>query len=515
KEYTENKKKGNKNELAPRNMLQSDVLAVVDGQQRLSSLYIGLSGTYKYKKKGSGLQNIDANFVPSKLFINLFATEKRDGETQMFEFLAEDDAAFINDKHCWYEVGKVLNWKSVAQANQVLKEIGMRVQECEKRTVRARFEQRIEVIKEMLANLYRMIHDDQISYFEIDNQNLDEVVDIFTRVNSGGMMLKKSDLLFSILIAQWIDGRQEIATMVDTLNENDIEVSQDFVMRACLVLSDLPVKYNLESFTIKNVRKIQNNWEGIKESLIRLCGILPDIGYKNLPNLSANALLPIAYYLKKGGSIKTQKARRNLQLYYTVSQVNGVFGGQSDQVLEKIRTEINEQLYHDNILNYQKLSQLKLPGNKSLAIDLDGLNELVDTVKYGSPHAYFLLSLVYPSVDFKVRKYEVDHIHPRSKFNNSNLVQHGIEEERIELWKSDKKDLLPNLQLLAGMDNNNKRARTLVDYLKAKSKGEREAFMQDNLIPKDFDILRLDRFDDFYELRKRKLVGKLRSVFGL
>lgn len=514
KEYSENKNKTNKHESAPRNLLEQDVYAVVDGQQRLSSLYIGLAGIYKYKRSGKGLQNIDANFVSSKLYVNLLATEgKSEEEEDLFDFLGDEDAAFVNDRNLWFEVGKLLTWENSGQTEQLVNEIlYKKVIESNKKTLIARFENRKEKIVSMLKALYEMLNDNRIYYFDIDNQNLDEVVDIFTRVNSGGMTLKKSDLLFSMLVAQWTEGRDEIKDIIEAMIESEINISQDFIMRACLVLSDLPVKYKLESFTPKNINIIKKNWNDIKSSLIKLCDLLPEVGYINHPNLSDNALIPIAYYIKKGGNYKTQKAKKSLQQYYVVSQVKGIFGGQGDQVLEKIRNEIKKQLDKDSTLNYQSFIDLKLPGGKSFELTLSDLENLVESVSYGSPHAYFLLSLIYPSVDFKVRRYDVDHIHPRSKFNYANLKNNGIEDdETIENWKDEKRDLLPNLQLLAFRDNTSKKAKTIIEYLKDKPSKERKEFMKENLIPEDWKMLELKNFDDFFEYRKKQLVNKLKK----
>ncbi|MFA5229169.1 MAG: hypothetical protein WC446_05410, partial [Candidatus Paceibacterota bacterium] len=287
---------------------------------------------------------------------------------------------------------------------------------------------------------------------------------------------------------------------------------QDFVMRACLVLSDLPVKYKLESFKKKNIVLIKKNWSDIKKSLLKLTDLLPEIGYKDLPNLSDNALIPIAYYIMKGGKFETIKAKKALQLYYVVSQVNGIYGGQSDQILEKIRAEIKKQLSKDKNLNFKELSETKLPGGKSLKLTIQELNEKIEDTSYGSPHAYFILSLIYPTVDFKIRKYEVDHIHPRSKFNRSNLNSIGITDEKtIEYWKNEKCNQLPNLQLLGDKDNNNKRSKTLNEYIQAKTTKERAEFIKDNLLPLDKRLRDLAKFDDFFEYRKKQLINKLKK----
>jgi hypothetical protein len=141
---------------------------------------------------------------------------------------------------------------------------------------------------------------------------------------------------------------------------------------------------------------------------------------------------------------------------------------------------------------------------------------MIHTIGYGSPHAYFLLSLIYPNVDFKIRTYQVDHIHPRSKFNRTNLVNNGIEdEELIEEWISEKKDLLPNLQLLAGIDNNNKKSKALKDYLKDKSIKDRRILIKENFLPSwgQRKMFELYYFDEFYNYRAKQLFRKLKSVF--
>jgi len=513
KEYTENKKKPTKNEHVPQNLLQHDVYAVVDGQQRLSSFFIGLAGVYKKKKKGKGLQNIESNFIPSKLYFNLLANEAKENKDKLFEFWSDEDSKFSNDKNLWFKVGDILRWQSVKKADEYIISLEQKVKATNKKTLISKFHTRKLIILNSLMCLYQMVNENRIYFFDVNSQNLDEVVDIFIRVNSGGMTLKKSDLLFSMLIAQWKEGRDQIKDLVESLRDSNINISQDFVMRACLVLSDLPVKYKLESFKQKNIILIKKNWDDIKSSLLKLIDLVHEIGYKDFPNLSDNALIPIAYYIMKGGKIDSIKSKKALQQYYVVSQVNGIYGGQSDQILEKIRMEIKKQLIKDKNLNFKELSEIKLPGGKSLKLTMDDLNELVEDTCYGSPHAYFLLSLIYPTVDFKIRKYEVDHIHPRIKFNRSNLITNGItDEDTIEYWKEEKCNQLPNLQLLGDKDNNKKRSKTLNEYLQAKTSKERSDFIKDNLLPSNNKLRELKRFDDFFEFRKKQLINKLKKI---
>ena len=72
-----------------------------------------------------------------------------------------------------------------------------------------------------LDRLYRAIRVDQtVVYYEEKEQDLDRVLNIFIRRNSGGTVLSYSDLLLSIAVSQWtnLDARKEVHQLVDDLN---------------------------------------------------------------------------------------------------------------------------------------------------------------------------------------------------------------------------------------------------------------------------------------------------------
>lgn len=517
KEYWERQVRHN--ELASRNLFTNDVFGVVDGQQRLSSLFIGLAGVYHYKDGRIKQNDIAAAYQHCRLFVNLMrigiSTLDEDKESA-FDFLEREDAENVTAGYVWYEVGKILSWNNQDDAEKVLAEIGEKVLASKKKSLTPKFKQRYSEILSGLKTLYRRLNEEKvIHYFELESQNIDEVVDIFVRVNSGGMQLKKHELLFSTMTAHWSEGRQEIEDLIEDLYKYNLEVDKGFVMRCCLYLSDLPVKYRLQSFNKKNIDKIIHNWTGIKSAIIKMAELLPFIGYQNIKSLSTNALIPIAYYIYNNGDYKKTKSRNNLKIYYVTSQVRGLFGGQGDAILIKLRDGIKAMLKKDNQFSFEYLKKLDLPDNKSYVIDKQFIENSMLKEHYGSPNAYYILSLLYPQVDFKTKRYQIDHIHPRSKFNYKNLQEVGIHgEEKIEQWKEIKCHELPNLQLLAGEDNNNKKSKTLIEYLDSKPKSERTQFMKENFLPtNDRKLLQLKNFDSFYLWRKKILQKKLISIF--
>ena len=517
KEYWEKQMKHN--ELASRNLFTGDVYGVVDGQQRLSSLYIGLAGIYHYKDGRINQNDIAAAYQHCRLFVNLMRIgvtvldEERDSA---FDFYEREYADNLTATNVWYEVGKILAWENEEEAENVLSEIEKKVIAAKKKSLTPKFKQRKPEILNGLKTLYRRLNTEKIiHYFELESQNIDEVVDIFVRVNSGGMQLKKHELLFSTMTAHWTAGRQEIEDLIEDLYKLNLEVDKGFVMRCCLYLSDLPIKYRLQSFNKKNIDKIIANWNNIRDAIIRMAQILPFIGYQNIKSLSINALIPVAYYIYKNGDYKKTISRNNLKLYYVTAQVRGLFGGQGDAILSKLRDAIVAMLQKDNKFNFESLKTLDLPDNKSFIINKEFIENNMLKEHYGSPNAYYILSLLYPQVDFKARRYQIDHVHPKSKFNVKHLQEIGIQSlEKIELWKDEKCHELPNLQLLAGEDNNNKKSRSLVEFLNDKPYQERTQFMKENLLTVgDKKLLQLKNFDSFFQWRRKVLIKKLTAIF--
>jgi len=510
-----------KHEPAPNHLLQNEVFSVIDGQQRLNSLYIGLCGTYRYK--AGKKRNVEANLISSRLYFNLMTPANLKTEENLFNYWSDEDAKpeYFIPSDVPFEVGKVLKWEDAdLEVNNAYEAILAELKKIDKKTVLSKFIEREYIIKQHLYRLHQMLNEESLYILEIDEQDLDKVVDIFIRINSGGLILKKSALLFSTLVSSWTEAEEEINNAVELLVNSKLDVDRDFLMTTCVVLSDLPAKLRVESFNKKNTEKIKHNWPAIKEALNNLLDILDKIGFNYQHGLSENALIPIAYYIKNGGNIRSMKALDNLKLYYVVSQINGVFGGQGDQVLEKVRSEIQRQLSTNNSLNFHELSKIRLPGGKSFALNADRLHELIsETNYYNRAHSYLLLSLLYKNIDLKARMNELDHIHPRSKFKKSILTANGVTDEATQQeWINDKKDVLANLQLLDPKDNNNKKSKTIIEYLENKGRGaEKRDFLKDNLLPPWSEKwkLELKNFEYFIEWREKLLFRRLKTILKI
>ena len=103
----------------------NDVLAVLDGQQRLTSLYIGLTGSHAEKKPYGRWINDDA-FPVYRFYLNLTAYEPDDIDlTYDFRFRSDSEDFITDGEGSWIRAGKVLDFSEVDDVMDFLDEHGL------------------------------------------------------------------------------------------------------------------------------------------------------------------------------------------------------------------------------------------------------------------------------------------------------------------------------------------------------------------------------------------------------
>lgn len=498
------------NEVAPKPDLREKFIGVLDGQQRLNSMYVALQGSYAYRRK-HGRWNDDGAFPQRFLYINLFYKPGDDDENGLafqFSFLTAEEAKEVDDTQFWFQVKKVLTWKDQGAVYGEISQAAQRHQE---------YQQKLQCdCGPMLATLWqRLCADDIINYFKIGEQELDKVVDIFVRVNSSGVQLSKTDLLFSSIVAHWDEGRSKIEATITTLNAKGDRFSfdNDFVMRSCLALSDLPIRFKVNSFKKENIEAIKTNWPEIKKSLEAMVDLLVEWGFcgDTLPTL--NAVIPIAYFIFKGGDVANNKAA--LRQYLVRALLNRIFASKTDRVLGAIREHLRAPKVDGQKTTYSlafptlKLADVlatKLPDG-TLVVKDETIEEVLGERK--GPYSFMVLSLLYPQLKFDQVKFHQDHIHPWSQFKTANLKRLGLSDPKIAQWKDDR-DRLPNLQLMEGATNQSKNDTPFEKWILTLGTAK-DHFAKTNYIP-DAISLKLADFEKFFAARKDLLRTKLKDV---
>jgi hypothetical protein len=147
---------------------------------------------------------------------------------------------------------------------------------------------------------------------------------------------------------------------------------------------------------------------------------------------------------------------------------------------------------------------------KSVSFTKDDIESLLES-RYGQSYTFSVLALLYPTLDFR-NTFHIDHIHPRSLFSRNKLVKRGIDGNDLEFYL-DHADLLPNLQLLEGIPNQEKNDSEFETWLQEtyRNKQTRQSFTDKNYIPDDVD-LDLDNFREFFEERRSLLSAQLNAL---
>lgn len=522
--------------------LHDEIIGVLDGQQRLSSMYLGLMGTHTEKEPYKRWWNPDA-YKKTILHINLLSLPydldendrivAREDENFEFRFLPQDPAKMterriykddtfktVLEPVFWMKVGDVLAWDEEPEFDRLVDKFHAN---CHTDLQRESITHNRRFIKRCLETLHkRIVTEELINYFEVAKDDLEDILKIFVRVNSGGTVLSKTDLLFSTIVATWDDGREQIEGLLKIINEkgNGFNFGNEYLMRCCLVLCDAPVTYKVNSFKSENVQHIRDEWPNISDAVAKTVDLLVSFGFDGGLLTSQNATIIIAYYIYKGGALDDE-SKRGMRSYLLHALLNTIYGSSQDQLIATLRNGFRieekagngEKYYKKRFSNFMfdEVLKIQLPQQKSLAVTEGDLDRFLDSGK--GPSAFFLLTLLYPNLRYSEVSFHQDHLHPYSGFTETNLRFMNIPEAQWPEWLG-RRDRLPNLQLLSETRNTSKNATPLKMWLEKMEPSVRATFQADNFFP-DGISTDFDAFLEFYENRKELLRKKLRTVLAM
>jgi uncharacterized protein with ParB-like and HNH nuclease domain len=489
------------------------IIALLDGQQRMTSMYVGLTGTYA-KKMPYYQWNSPHAFPAKKLYLNLLKPSDELEKEYDFKFLTEDEAA-ITDDYFWFECGKILELTDMGKISMFMMKSGLM-------NTSVYTEVQSEFAINTLNEFFNVIHQKgTISYYLEKSEELDKVLQIFIRINSGGTKLSYSDLLLSIATAQWKekDAREVIHEFVDSINQigDGFNFNKDIVLKSCLVLADFDVKFKVDNFTKENMLTIEANWDKTSAAMRSSIELISKLGYSR-DNLSANnAIIPIVYFIYKNDFVDSilqsgqrEGDRKAIKEWLARVLLRGTFGGTPDSIYPVMRN-----IFNDN-LGYFPLPEIiehYRGRNKSISFNEDDIESILD-LQYGKAKTYCALSLLYPGLNYSF-KYHQDHIHPQSPFNKKALRKNGFSEEVIDTYLSHYNSLA-NLQLLQATQNIEKSDKPFVSWLEQTylTQTEREScLMQNHIAPNQ--SLEFSDFISFIEIRRKTLKNQLMTMLDV
>ncbi len=473
-------------------------LAILDGQQRLQSLLIGLRGTYASHKANKPWKDIKS-FPARTLYLNLkkIYNEDIDKETYCFKFL-EKETANEDSKNKWFEVGKIIGLNNFRSISQYVKENYQFENEEE--------QQEATII---INELNECINNTNIlGCYVIDkDRDLDAILDIFIKINSGATPLSKPDLLFSTIISKWPDAREKFDAFIKNINICDdqskrFKFDMDFLIRTIMYMNDdIPVTLNIKNFSKIKIDDLIPAWEKIEESIIAARNLILDYGFEDDTIASYNAIMPIIFYIYHDGDISDENIKEEFRKYFIIAQLKNLFGVAGNSTL----TETRRCLKGQKQFSMSLFKDIVLAGSRTFKLNNDDeIRHWLETYKKGDKYSFMILSLLDPNFDGS-KIVDEDHLYPES------LLKKYPEYDSY-------KDSLLNLNLLQAKENRKIKSDMLLDdYIKQLENKNVDPNSVIKFLPKLDEELKsysIDEFLTFCQKRENLMVDAIKNIIS-
>jgi hypothetical protein len=459
---------------------------VLDGQQRLQSLYIGLRGSYDGRE----------------LYFNVLSGDLVAPEDirYHFRFLTPDQARWPWVKFKNIVFSSAMPTKLAAELSSIS-------------PTQLTDSQRERLVDNLERARTEFSQDDNIAYQELDSidepdaYDENDVVEIFIRANSGGTKLGKSDLLFSLLTSSWEEADLAMEELLAALNKTGYAFDRDLVLKTCLTLLDKGARYEVSKFRDGTTKEqIIATWTKISAAIRDVQDFLYGKTYirhdKALP--SYLVLIPLIYF-RYHFPEKWQTAKR-IDEYLLRSLLAGAFSGSPDNLIDKCVKTINE----DSDFDVAHIFDTIYADGRSLELS----PEVLFSFAYGTKELHLFFNLWYREFNYKPafenNQPQVDHIFPQSLLRSIKDISPETNRRSIIRYKADQRDQLANCMLLTAKENGagGKSDTVPYEWLKAKCDEYGDDYLDLHLIPKDEKLWDLENFEHFIEARKALIAEK-------
>lgn len=295
---------------------------VLDGQQRLTSLYVAFKGTYDHKK----------------LYLDILSGDSTDkdpgNEYYECEFLSATEVEQRNGvknerRHHFVPISSLISIEPI-KANRIAgkkaAELGLNDEESDR------------VVDTYIRCASILGNHKSLQVIPIDEDPsertpIEEILEIFVRINTAGLTLLKSDLLMSLLDLKWDGIQPEIQALVGEVNESKpFGFTRDDVLKSLLLAEGaetrfdrlVSVRHEVERLAEKlptHIDAVRRGWQMLGCILLDDCKIASERFFRG----GHNALLPFVLYLAEHEHLNNSD-RRAIALGIYVALMSGIFG---------------------------------------------------------------------------------------------------------------------------------------------------------------------------------------------
>lgn len=466
--------------------VEENHIAVLDGQQRLTSLYLSLMGEVSIRPRNA--RKSTGALQMAKLFIQLdkdkVTVDEEEYSSKKYDISFSDKVGKVSPTQ--FEIKTILQEDFAHPATR-----GEKIQEILRKIPTGSKDYAQGILEKLCSKVY---DETLIRYTEIAEMNQEDALEMFVRFNSGGKPLRKFEITMSILEAYWPSAKREFGNLLQGEYEH---FGTDFLIRTALLLYGDVVKSNINK---KVAEDLKNNWADFCLALLHTKEVLGALSI-DIRRFSSswNVLLPVIYFVYYNPDYG--KNQKDIKAYILRAIFFTYFSSGTTGKLQQMKSRINDNEVEITIEMLEQINELRVTEGK--------IEDILLSQK-GSRVAGEVL--YYLSVDWRSNSffYEQDHLHPSSRFDGSKPPDISMEDWRN--WRG-MRDRLPNLHLLEGRSNGSKNDMRLLDYFNDKNQQQQQDFYAQALVPEGTS-LEFHDFETFYATRKEGLARKIKELLG-
>lgn len=477
---------------------------VLDGQQRLQSLYVALYGTfagkYLYFDVLSGRNSDD--FEEDKYFFDFMTLEGAHKQNQNAKEIAESFGTEGKENPELEYVVKVADLFAMSASEKLRFQGELRQALILSDEDYLRLQTNIAKLDEVITKeqniLKASIIDENKAPTSRERQTESDVLEIFVRVNRQGTPLSRSDLIFSMLKLNWRESATALPEFVDEINKgNSFELDIDFVIRCLYAVSGLGTKFDIDLLRKRsNMERMRSSFEQCCEAIRSTIDHVQQYCWISSSRVLGGHqnLIPFVYYFfaRPTHDLPNSEIDRFRKALYLFGFTTP-FSRYADSRLNRfIRSELQPRLARkDYTIPLEAAVSWVSYWEK-----VDGWGEdLVDR------NARLALHIVQNQAGAKthssLNKLEMDHIFPRSTLRKKEL---------FEEWEINH---FANFWLLPKRKNINKRNIHPKQYFKDVTDQELEAALIDR------ELLDYRRYRTFLRQRAERIMKAIEQKVGL
>ncbi len=465
---------------------------VLDGQQRLTSLFVAITGTYDGRK----------------LFLDVLSGVKgeKDASDAYWDcrFITEKEAKALNE---WprppggkdagparavflkfNDLTKLAAARAGVVATRRADELGL--DQAQTLRMTESYLQCATILASRTALQIHLIDEDTSEPMPVE-----EVLEIFVRVNSGGLVLQKSDLLMSLLDLKWNDIQPELYRAVKDINlARPFSISRDDLLKTLLLANGSetrfdrlvgdPEKLGRLALELPNLLpSAREAWRSVTILLMDDCRITSERFLRG--HIS---LLPFVLYFMANPTPSPAERRRLVVAVY-IALMSGIFAGAE----ARMRAFAQRECVKGKPFPLESLARL--------VTAYYGINSLEALL---TRHLDLTLNIAHGGItlDNNPDNLQRDHIFPRS-----TLEKQGVSSENANHYA--------NFHFLRARDNLNKS--DTPPHLWFRKPGGQQSYSEDDLKERllTWELLEPGNFSLLIEARSALITQRACTLFGM